>query len=141
MDVGQAVTVWTARGAAALFAVTVVLLSRGQPPRARVASTLGLVAYLVHVWAAFTYFYGWSHEVAYRETARQTAELFGLRWGGGLYLNYLFTGVWVVECAGSWLRSWDRRSAGVRMVVYGFMGFMVVNGTLVVWLLRAVRRP
>jgi hypothetical protein len=140
MEVGQAMTVWTARAAAALFVVMVVLLARGHPQRARVASTLGLAAYLVHVWTAFTYFYGWSHDVAYRETARQTAELFGVRWGGGLYLNYLFTGVWVIECAGWWLRLWERRSAGVWMAVYGFMGFMVVNGTIVVWLLRALRR-
>jgi hypothetical protein len=140
MDVGQTVTVWTARAAAGVFVVAVVLLLRRDARRARIASTLGLAAYLVHVWAAFTYFYAWSHEVAYRETARQTAELFGLRWGGGLYLNYLFTGVWVVDCAGSWLRFWERRSAGVRMAAYAFMSFMVVNGTIVVWLLRALRR-
>jgi hypothetical protein len=103
---------------------------------------LGLLAYLLHVWCAFTYFYEWSHEVAYRETARQTAELFGVHSGGGLYLNYLFTIVWLVDSIGWWLRGgqWERRSRVMRVAVYAFMAFIVVNGTIVVWLLRAFGR-
>ena len=31
------------------------------------------------------------------ETARQTAAVYGVAWGGGVYVNYLFVGVWLAE--------------------------------------------
>src|ERR1051325_8264454 len=97
---------------------------RGRWQYARFAWTLGLSAYLLHVWCAFEYFYRWSHAVAYRETARQTAELYGIRWGGGLYLNYLFTGVWLADCAVSWLKPerWRRRSNWF-VIMHAFLAF------------------
>jgi hypothetical protein len=103
---------------------------------ARVVYTAGLTTYLLHVWAAFEYFYSWSHAIAYSETERQTAALFGVDWGGGIYLNYLFTVVWAVDCALWWLRptQWYPQIA-----VQSFLVFMVVNGTIVVWALRALR--
>ena len=114
--------------AAALYVCALVWMLHGQWGRARWASTLGVVVYLAHVWCAFTFHYGWSHATAYRETARQTAELYGVAWGGGLWLNYLFTAVWVGEVV--W---WRPR---VRWWVPGFLGLMVLNGTVVVLVLR-----
>ena len=55
---------------------------------ARIVTTLAFSACLLHVWCAFNYLYQWSHAIACRDTARQTAELFGIQWGDGLYLNY-----------------------------------------------------
>ena len=109
---------------------------RRQWTRARLVYSAGLAAYLVHVWCAFEFVYAWSHAVAYRETARQTLELFGVDWGGGLYLNYLFTILWCIDCAMWWARA-DRWK--VRPFVQAFLVFMVVNGTVVVWVLRAMR--
>ena len=34
-----------------------------------------------------------------KNSARQTAEVFGLDWGGGLYVNYAFTAAWVADVA------------------------------------------
>ena len=124
-------TVWTARVAAALYVCSLVWMLRGQWSRARWASAAGLAAYLAHVWCAFAFVYGWSHAVAYRETARTAGELFGMAWGGGLWLNDLFTVVWVGEVV--W---WRPR---VRWWVHGFLVFMVLNGTVVVWVLKWVR--
>jgi hypothetical protein len=115
------------------------MLLRQQWRRARIASALGLSAYLVHVWCAFEYFYHWSHEYAYRETARQTAELFGVEWGGGLWLNYLFTAVWLADNVVSWLKADWWRARRYTIAVNGFLTFMFVNATIVVRLLRALR--
>ena len=131
-------TIWTARVAAALYVVALALLIRNRWKGSRLASTLGVVVYLVHVGCAFEFFYAWSHSVAYRETARQTAELFGVDWGGGLYLNYVFTILWLIECVWSWMLA-PGRIQGVRIGVHAFLAFMVVNATAVVWLLRALR--
>ena len=38
---------------------------------------------------AYNFYYGWSQTAAYRDTARKTAEVVGLDWGGGLYINYV----------------------------------------------------
>jgi hypothetical protein len=140
-EFGQAVTIWTARAAAALYVVSLALLLRGQSTASRLASTFGLVTYLLHVGCAFHFFYGWSHSIAYRETARQTEELFGVRWAGGLYLNYLFTLLWSADCLLLWVPSFwrSRRMIGARAVVHGFLAFMILNGTVVVWVLRARR--
>jgi hypothetical protein len=124
-------TIWTARLAAALWVCAVLWMWRGRWERARWASTVGVVLYLAHVWCAFAFHYEWSHAVAYRETARQTKELFGVDWGGGLWLNYLFTAVWVGEVL--W---WRPR---VRWWAQGFLGFMILNGTVVVWAMRWAR--
>jgi len=103
--------------------------------------TLGLSVYLVHVWCAFEYFYHWSHWAAYRETARQTVELYGVPWGGGLYLNYLFTFVWLLDIAAAWLKPdwWRTRSNWFGVAVNVFLSFMFVNATVMVWLLRGMR--
>lgn len=129
-------TVWTARVAAALWVCALVWMARGRWSRARWATVLGVVAYLAHVWCAFAFHYQWSHTVAYRETARQTGQLFGVDWGGGLWLNYLFTAVWAGEAVAVWRRpGWSR----ARVAAQVFLGFIVVNGTVVVWVMKWIR--
>jgi hypothetical protein len=54
----------------------------------RLAWTTGCVALLAHFACAFNYYHAWSQASAYGETARQTAEVFGVNWGGGLFINY-----------------------------------------------------
>lgn len=104
--------------------------------------TAGVAIYLAHVILAFTYFYQWSHAVAYRETARLTNDLFGVDWGGGIYLNYIFTAVWLADCA--WWRSapdaYGNRSRLWHVTIHGFLAFMFVNASVVVWAIRAGRR-
>lgn len=108
---------------------------------ARALWTTALLAYLVHVVLSFNYFYGWSHAIAYRETARQTRDLFGVDWGGGIYLNYLFTAVWIADCAWWWNapERYGRRASWIRTPVHVFLAFMFVNASLVVWAIRAYR--
>jgi hypothetical protein len=79
-------TIWLALLAYAAGAGT-LLLARSRPSwltRARWMWTCGCGFFLAHVVCAFSYYHGWSHAAAYRETARQTGEMTGLRWGGGI---------------------------------------------------------
>jgi hypothetical protein len=142
MAAGQAITVWLARASAVAYVIALLLRATSFSRAARMVWTGALCLYLLHVCGAFEYFYHWSHAIAYEETARQTAELFGVEWGGGIYLNYLFTIVWLVDCLWWWVRSesYGERPRIVARTVDGFLAFMFVNATIVVWLLRAYRR-
>src|SRR5258708_31308395 len=52
--------------------------------------TLGCLLLWAHVACAFAVYHHWSHDDAYARTARETAEMIGVDWGGGIYFNYLF---------------------------------------------------
>lgn len=139
LEAGQSAAIWFARAAAGFYALAIgaILTKRS----ARGLWTAGLGLYLAHVAFAFTFFYGWSHAVALRETARLTRDLFGVDWGGGLYLNYLFTLVWTADCAWWWLspKTYASRSRAAGAAIHLFLAFMQVNASLVVWLIRALR--
>ena len=100
--------------------------------RARIVWSLGCAAFLVHVASSFDVFYGWSHSVALSETARQVAELTGRPFGAGIYLNYLFTVIWVLDAVWWWsdAASYRRRSR-IALVVHAFFLFMIFNATVV----------
>jgi hypothetical protein len=86
-------TIWLALGGYALAAVT-FLFSRQRArwlALARWAWTAGCLIFLAHVFCAFNFHHNWSHAAAYRETARQTGEITGWGWGGGLFVSYAFT--------------------------------------------------
>jgi len=66
----------------------------------RLASTLwlgGALLCAIHIVVAFAGPHRWSHDAAIRETARQTEAVYGIDFGGGIYLNYLFVVVWTIE--------------------------------------------
>ncbi len=94
---------------------------------------LGAAAGLAHAAAAFAAHHGWSHAAAYAYTAARTDELLGLRWGGGLWVNYAFTILWVGEAL--WWQMWPeshaRRPRAWKPAVRGAFLFMIVNGAVV----------
>jgi hypothetical protein len=101
---------------------------------ARLAWTTAGVALLAHVFCAFHFYHGWSESVAYRETARQTDEVFGLNWGGGLYVNYSLIIGWVVDVGWWWVRgvsSYRRRPRFLMAAWHGFLIFIIFNATVV----------
>jgi len=99
----------------------------------RVVWTLGAAAFLVHVVSSFHVFYDWSHTVAVAETARQVYELTGFEFGTGLYLNYVFTLIWVVDSAWWWRNAtgYRRRSWRGVLFTHGFFLFMIFNATVI----------
>jgi len=115
---------------------------RGDARAGRSAWALGALAALAHAVAAFHFRHGWSHQAALAETARQTAAVTGLDWGGGLIVNYVFLGLWASDAAWWWMSAptFARRPKALDRAVRGFVLFMFVNGAavFVVGPLRAV---
>ncbi len=128
-------TVWLALGGYALGAALLRLARarRRWLAWARVMWTIGCAFFLAHVACAFAFFHGWSHAAAYRETARQTAGMTGVNWGGGLFLNYLFALAWLADVLWWWLapENFARRPRALTVAWQGFFFFMVFNGTIV----------
>jgi hypothetical protein len=129
-------TVWIAIGAYALGCVVfAVARSRINVDKwARLAWTIGCAALLVHFIFAFHFFHAWSQTRAYVETARQTAEVFGINWGGGLYLNYAVAILWISDVAWWWLAgvsSYRRRPWLLTITWHSFLIFIIFNATVV----------
>lgn len=125
-----ALVAWLAGPAAAL----VGRRHAGWQRLARRLWTLGCAAFLVHVAAAFHFVHGWSHAAAHAATARDTAAVTGFDSGAGLWLNYLFTALWLGDAVAWWrlgTGGYRRRSAAWTIAVYGFMAFLAFNATVV----------
>ena len=101
--------------------------------RGRRAWTVGALAAVVHAALAFQVHHAWSHAAAVADTARRTAAVTGLAWGGGVYLNYAFLAAWSADVFWWWLDagSFRRRPRGLDAALRAFLWFMFVNGTFV----------
>jgi hypothetical protein len=129
------ISIWLALSGYTIGA-TVYLLSRGRrrwDVVARAAWTAGCIGLLAHLVCAYHFYYGWSQEVAYRETARQTAVAIGIDWGGGLFIGYVLIVGWVVDVVW-WHRGLDAYRIRPRWLVaawQGFLFFIIFNATVV----------
>lgn len=126
-----ALTIWTA-----LALYTAGEYGRARRPAAGWARSvwlLGALVYLGHVAAAFGFHHDWSHAAAYAHTAARTAALVGLDWGGGIWVNYAFTVIWVAE--GLWWQlaptHYAQRPPVLTTTVRGVFLFMILNGAVV----------
>jgi len=101
--------------------------------RARLAWTVGCIALVLHAASALGYYHHWSHGSAYLETARQTKEIFGLDWGGGLWINYGFITAWIIDTIWWWrgLPAFRRRPRMLVAIWHAVFLFMVFNATVV----------
>lgn len=90
----------------------------------------GALLLLVHLLAAFHFIHGWSHAAAYADTARQTREVTGLDWGGGVYFNYALASLWLAD-AGIQLAAPGRLPRPARVALAGFYAFMWFNAAVV----------
>jgi hypothetical protein len=105
---------------------------RPVPGRAWWLSLAGAMMCAVHIVIAMGHHHHWSHASAIEETARQTASVYGVAWGGGVYVNYLFVAVWL-----GYLWRWWTPAAGATQsaaVVWGLRAFffmIIFNATVV----------
>ncbi len=120
------------------YGITLALrgTASGRPDRQRWSRafwTASVVVFILHVLCAFHFVHHWSHAAAYAATARQSAEVMGLNWGGGLFWNYAFTLVWIADAVWWWLarQTYEARPRSIEWLVQGFMGFMWFNATVV----------
>mgnify|MGYP003286478304 CR=1 FL=1 len=101
---------------------------------ARVLWTVACASLIVHFISAFQFYHGWSHATAYVDTARQTEEVFGLNWGGGLFVNYALLIAWMVDIAWWWrsgLDSYRKRPWLLIAAWHGVLIFIIFNATVV----------
>ena len=119
-------TLWSIRVASILYVAAMATWLTRREKLSRAAWTAACALYLAHVAAAFQFYHHWSHTAAYQETARQTFEVFGMRWGGGLYFNYALTLIWIVDVLLWW--SGRRRFT---ISINWFFAFMFFNATVV----------
>ena len=100
---------------------------------ARAFWTAGAVLLVVHSLAVFHYIHRWSQDAALEHTARQTAALTGLAWGGGLYVNYAFVALWLLDALVWWRdpAAYERRTPVVRDTLLAIFLFMFVNAGIV----------
>ena len=136
-EIGECLTRWTVRLAVACYVLRLSVDVTGwRSPWANRAAlwlwTTGYGSLLTHVICAFQFYHEWSHFAAYEHTARLTAVAVGIDWGGGLYLNYLFIGVWMADVTALW-RVGDAyiERRRVYWTVQAIVAFMIVNATIV----------
>lgn len=130
------ITVWISIGAYSIGCV-LFAIARGRlniDRRARIAWTTGCATLLLHFIFAFHFFHAWSHAHAYADTARQTAEVFGINWGGGLYVNYAVAILWIADVTWWWLAglgSYRGRPWLLTLIWHSFLIFIIFNATVV----------
>lgn len=129
-------TIWISIAAYTIGCV-VFATARKQPDGdrwTRLAWTLGCAALLAHFISAFQFYHHWSHQSAYIDTARQTAEVFAINWGGGLFINYAVAILWIADVTSWWLAglsSYRRRPWLLTLIWHGFLLFIIFNATVV----------
>ncbi|MEK6283238.1 MAG: hypothetical protein AABN95_23015 [Acidobacteriota bacterium] len=100
----------------------------------RVVWSIACVSLIAHFISAFQFYHGWSHAAAYGDTARQTEELFGLNWGGGLFINYALLIGWIVDILWWWrsgLDSYRNRPWPLVVGWHALLVFIIFNATVV----------
>ena len=100
----------------------------------RLAWTIGCAALILHFICAFQFFHSWSHESAYVDTARQTAAVFRINWGGGLFINYAVASLWLADVAWFWfagVNSYRRRPWLLTLAWHSFLIFIIFNATVI----------
>jgi hypothetical protein len=102
-------------------------------PWARPALVLGALLMTGHVLLALASRYGWDHEAAVRETARQAGAVYGFEWRGNIYVSYAFVVLWIVEIW-RWPVADDRAAPGNTTVAWALRAFfflIIFNGAVV----------
>lgn len=128
-------TIWAALAGYAI-GLTTLLLSEGRRSwhsATRIAWTAGCISLIAHIACAYHFFHGWNHASAYKETARQTFEVYGWYWGGGLYINFALMFAWIADVIWWWgrLDLYRRRSKWLSGTWHVFLAFIFFNATVV----------
>ena len=96
-------------------------------------SAAGALLCGVHIAVALAGHHGGSHQHAIQETAVRTAAVYGLAWGGGVYVNYLFLGTWIGEALwwGISPATYAARAAWLTWATRLFCLVVVVNAAVI----------
>jgi len=99
----------------------------------RRAWALGAPLCVLHMLVALGTRHGWSQAHAAAEIARRSAEVYGWRWSGAIWVNYSFATLWSAETAWRGLRpaAYARRPRALAWTLRGFYLVVVVNAAIV----------
>jgi hypothetical protein len=135
---GELLIAWSARVVVAFYllrlAADVLIADPVRRDRwARWAWTLGCAVYLVHVAFAFQFLHHWSHAAAVEHAARRTFEVVGFEFGAGIFVNYVFTLLWIADVVLWWRRSLASKTVApfYYWLVQAIFAFMMFNATVV----------
>ncbi len=95
--------------------------------------TLSGLCLLLHIALALHFVHHWNQASVYVETARQTAEVFGVNWGGGMFVNYALLTLWMIDLVWwwAWPQSYCRRPRWLTVSWQAFLLFIFFNATVV----------
>ena len=100
---------------------------------AKSAWLIGSLLSLLHGLATMAYYHQFQHALAYQDTAQQTEQAIGVAVGIGIWLNYLFIIVWILDAL--WMnglaKGYFSRLRAFNWMIYGFLGFIAFNGAIV----------
>ncbi|MGL4465761.1 MAG: hypothetical protein ACRDD1_04375 [Planctomycetia bacterium] len=116
------------------FAALTLRITSRRLDLARDLWTAGALFCVMHVVSALHFVHRWNHDALVAETARQTAVVVGWNWGGGVYVNYVFVGLWLLDAV--WWRwcghaTYGRRRPRLHAALQFFLGFIVFNALIV----------
>lgn len=122
---------WTIRLSMACYVIAIAIrVGNSIQPVKRVERQIwaaGAILCAIHVALAMAGFHNFSHADSIKHTAEVTRQVIGLNWGGGVYVNYLFTAVWGWDA----LRHFRIVNYRTPKWLHIFMAFIVVNATVV----------
>jgi hypothetical protein len=100
----------------------------------------GLALCVTHIVIAMATVHGWRQATAIEATARSTEAVYGVRWGGGLFVNYLFVAVWAIDAWWSHTRGDRAEVRRVRFALRIFYAIVILNASVVFarWPMRLV---
>ena len=107
--------------------------SRSLQPVARCLFLLGALICVAHIVLTMSHVHGWSHAAAMDTTAAQTNAIYGVRWGGGVYVNYVFAAVWIADAVQRLVApaSFARRSRALVWTLRAFYFVIIVNAAVI----------
>ena len=102
------------------------------PVEARIWS-IGCFAYIIHVVAAFSIAHHWSHSEAWEFTAIETQRMIGVRNGDGVWVNYVFTVIWLLDAWRVARAARQKRSTNskVDVGIHLLFAFIIFSATVV----------
>ncbi len=133
---GDALIRWTARLFVACYVGRLCIDAAGRRDAAsqqvaRWLWTVGGVLFLLHVAASFHLQHGWSHVAAFEHVRGRTLHDIGWDSGIGLYINYAFGVLWLVDLSLWWRHlDWSKRRLPY-WIVQSLFAFLMSQATAV----------
>lgn len=132
----ESASLWAIRFALLAMFIVFVAEANGKKRTNRSLAVIwlfGASLSLCHGMGTIATFHNGSQSIAWESTAQQTEALIGLRIGAGLFVNYAFILIWLIDSGVCLLapKSYDRLPKAICRTINGFLIFIAINGAIV----------